>query len=1214
MTKRHAPLVEVRRDFKASPDFNPLDWTACFMQPARLSDVRSWQQHIPFAFWLTEILKPSCFVELGTHKGDSYLAFCQAASALKLSTRCYAVDTWQGDEHAGLYDDSVYDELSAYHNSAYGGFSRLLRMTFDEASENFADKSVDLLHIDGLHTYDAVKHDFETWRSKLSDDAIVIFHDINVRENEFGVWRYWAELENTYPSFAFTHGNGLGVVAAGRTCPEALAPLFSLSKHDADVVRQLFFSLGSRVQGNAASEALAAARHAILFNGIRALDAMLDQHDLEHDALPAAPSEHELGRHLIWTHRGIAKLSRNLHERNLMVQRLSEESARLQMQLEDIRATNDAAKASARLHILRNTMLALDQVLDAAGIAHDALREGADENEIGRHAIWTHQGIAKLSQDIHERNLRINALSARLEENQATFARDIGERDQTIQSLRKKLLALETACSASNTTIDALRGDVAKTATLLRRLHEAVDDLVPSFDEKSDADLLAIEHEGEHEIEQRLAAARQAVRNLEDNLRDRNAHLRRSEDESQVLRNDIAHLGENLKVTHQHVANLENQLRQLHRSLSWRLSAPLRWLGKPIALLTGGRMEQLLYRTYYRLPGLSYARKRAGILWLHKHATFLTRHTNSFRLYEQTEDLIANQIAARQAEGAAPNAERRMDQARADAQIASWANPPCISILMPVYNVEEKWLNAAVDSVRNQFYPNWELCIVDDGSTRKETLEALERLSADNDSRIKVSLKEKNEGIAATSNAALELATGDYVGLLDNDDELTRDALLETARRIVKDDPDVLYSDEDKLDENGFLVEPHFKPDYNEEYLQSINYVCHFCVARTELLREVGGFRTGFDGAQDYDLILRLTEATDKIAHIPMVLYHWRRIAGSTSATAAAKPHTSEAGLKALSESLARRKIDARALRGPFPNTYRVKRKIKGAPLVSIIIPFRDKPALLDTCVTSILAKTSYANYEVLCIDNGSNTPETFRLIDELQQRDKRVRVIRHDVPFNYSTINNFAATQARGDHFLFLNNDTEVVSVEWLEAMLEHSQRPEVGIVGAKLLYADDTIQHAGVVVGMGGVAGHGHLFLPKDSPGYFGRPQLTQRLSAVTFACAMVRRDAFEKVGGLNEVDLKIAFNDVDFCMRAREAGYQVIYTPYAVLYHYESKSRGYEDTPEKQARFGKEVRYMQERHADALRAGDPFYNPNLTLYDNFKPDLTYVSKLPV
>ena len=1189
MTKRNAPLVEVRGDFKASPAFHPLDWTACFMQPAKLSDVRSWQQHIPFAFWLTEVLKPSCFVELGTHKGDSYLAFCQAVSALKLSTRCYAVDTWQGDEHAGLYDDSIYDELSAYHNAAYGGFSRLLRMTFDEAAGNFADQSVDLLHIDGLHTYDAVKHDFETWRGKLADNAIVIFHDINVRENEFGVWRYWAELESTYPTFAFTHGNGLGILAAGRTCPAALEPLFSLSKRDADVVRQLFFSLGSRVQGNAASEALAASRYAILLNGVRALDAMLDQHGLEHDPLPAAPSEHELGRHLIWTHRGLAKLSRNAHERQLAAQRLSDESARLQKKLDDVHAANDAAKAAARLHILRNTMLALDQVLDSVGFAHDSLREEADENEIGRHAIWTHRGLAKLAQDVRER-------------------------DQTIQTLRTKLLALERACSASDATTDALRGDVAKAATLLRRLHEAVDDLVPSIDAKPEEDLLVAEHDGEHEIERRLAAARQSIRNLEDDLRDRTDHLRRSEDESHVLRSDITYLHENLKATHQHVANLENQLRQLQRSLSWRLSAPLRWLGMPVVMLTGGRMEQLLYRAYYGLPGLSHARKRAIVVWLHKHAAFLTRHTHSFRLYAQTEDLIAHQIAARQAEGTAPSAERRMDQARADAQMASWTTPPRISILMPVYNIEEKWLTAAVDSVRNQFYPHWELCIVDDGSTRKETLEALERLSADADSRIKVSRKEKNEGIAAASNAALELATGEYVGLLDNDDELTRDALLEAARRIVKDGADVLYSDEDKLDENGFFVEPHFKPDYNEEYLQSINYVCHFCVARTELLREVGGFRSGFDGAQDYDLILRLTEATDKIAHIPMVLYHWRRIAGSTSATATAKPHTSEAGLKALSESLVRRKMDARALRGPFPNTYRVKRRIKGAPLVSIIIPFRDKPSLLDTCVTSILAKTSYSNFEVLCIDNGSSAPETQRLIDELQQRDKRVRVVRHDVPFNYSTINNFATTQARGDHFLFLNNDTEVISVEWLEAMLEHSQRPEIGVVGAKLLYADDTIQHAGVVVGMGGVAGHGHLFLPKDSPGYFGRPQLTHRVSAVTFACAMVRRDVFEKVGGLNEVDLKIAFNDVDFCLRVREAGYQVIYTPYAVLYHYESKSRGYEDTPEKQARFGTEVRYMQERHADALRAGDPFYNPNLTLYDNFKPDLTYVSKLPV
>lgn len=1215
MTKSNASPFEVRRNGKTpTDDFNPLHWTACFTQPAKLSDVRSWQQHIPFAFWLVEVLKPSCFVELGTHKGDSYLAFCQAVSILALPTRCYAVDTWRGDEHAGLYDDSVYDELSAYHNPAYGGFSRLLRMTFDEAAENFADKSVDLLHIDGLHTYEAVKHDFETWRSKLSDDAVVIFHDINVRENEFGVWRYWSELERNYPTFAFHHGNGLGVLAAGRNLPKTLAPLFSLSEQDAGIVRQLFHALGSRVQGNVASQMLAATRHAILLNGVQALDAVLDQHGLEHEQLSANPSEHELGRHLIWTHRALAKLSRSLHESNLTTQKLSAESTRLQAQLEKIHAADDARKAATRLHILRDTLSALDLALDASGIAHDSLPENADEHEIGRHAIWTHRGLAKLSHELSERDRQVDLLSTQIETDRATFSRSIEERDQTLQALRGRLSDIEAAYSSSNEIINTLRSDATKAAILFRELRNAVNELVSSVQaSKSDEDLSFDDDGTFHEIERSLASTRQAIHDLTSHLHERTAQLRQSEDSAQMLRSDTAQLQEHLKATRQHATNLEGQLQQLRRSLSWRLSAPVRWLGYPVAALSSSRLEQVLYRAYYALPGLSYTRKRALIVWLHKHATFFTRHTLSFRLHEQTENMIASQMAARHGNSTALSIEkRRMDQSRADSLIASWENPPRISIAMPVYNVEEKWLVAAVDSVRNQFYPNWELCIVDDGSTREETLAALDQIET-SDPRIKVLRQRQNGGIAAASNAALALATGDFVGLLDNDDALTRDALLEVARRIVNDDPDVLYSDEDKLDENEFLVEPHFKPNYNEEYLQSINYICHFLVARTDLVRRIGGFRAGFDGAQDYDLILRLVEATEKIAHIPMVLYHWRRIPGSTSASAWAKPHTSEAGLKALTDSLARRKIDAQAMHGPYPNTYRVKRRILGAPLVSIIIPFRDKPALLDTCVSSVLTKTSYTRYEVLCIDNGSVEPETARLLEALEKRDKRVRVIKHDVPFNYSTINNFAASQAKGEYFLFLNNDTEVIDGEWLEAMLEHAQRPEIGVVGAKLLYADDTIQHAGVVVGMGGVAGHGHLFLPKNSPGYFGRAQLIQRLSSVTFACAMVRRDVFEKVGGLNETDLKIAFNDVDFCLRVREAGYHIVYTPYATLYHYESKSRGYEDTPEKQARFGTEVRYMQKRHASALLAGDPFYNPNLTLFDNFKPDLSYVDKLP-
>ncbi len=710
----------------------------------------------------------------------------------------------------------------------------------------------------------------------------------------------------------------------------------------------------------------------------------------------------------------------------------------------------------------------------------------------------------------------------------------------------------------------------------------------------------------------RLEQSRQEATGLTIALAETQHQLEAASAQAQQCGAEIAGLNQHIAHLSRHVVALEACVHALRSSWSWKLSTPLRWIGWLFHFRPHFIAEQRLYRLYYSIPGLNPMRKRALILWLHTHMPWLTRHTLSYRLYEQAREFQRRHIASRaELEGV-----QRMDVERAAALIATMPEPPRISIVMPVYNVERCWLLTAVNSVRDQFYPHWELCIANDASTYAETKQALREIAALGDPRVRVRNLPRNLGIASASNAALEMAGGEYVGLLDNDDELTRDALLEMACRIVKDAPDLIYSDEDKIETDGSHVEAHFKPDFSPDYLFSNNYICHFSVIRRSLLERVGGFRPGFDGAQDYDLILRVTEHTQNVAHIPLVLYHWRKIPGSTSADSAAKPQTSDAGLRALDESLRRRGIDAVALTGPYPNTFRVKRAIHGNPLVSIVIPFRDKPELLKTCVYSILDRSSYGNYEILCVDNGSVEQATTDLLQRLLQRDARVRVVHYDKPFNYSTINNFAARQASGEYLLLLNNDTEVIGAEWIEAMLEHAQRPEVGVVGAKLLYADDTIQHAGVIVALGGVAGHAHLFTQSDHPGYFARAQLIQNLSAVTFACAMVRREVFDRLGGLNEHDVKVAFNDVDFCLRTREAGYLIVYTPYAYLYHYESKSRGLENTPEKLARFDSEVAYMQKRHADIIRSGDPYYNVNLSLAggpQNFQPDAGYIGQLP-
>jgi GT2 family glycosyltransferase len=676
------------------------------------------------------------------------------------------------------------------------------------------------------------------------------------------------------------------------------------------------------------------------------------------------------------------------------------------------------------------------------------------------------------------------------------------------------------------------------------------------------------------------------------------------------LANSLNRAGTEANRLRGHAERLEATVSALRSSWSWKLTAPLRALGRLRAPRVSWSLEQKLYRAYYAIPLLSMPAKRALILWVHRHAAWLTRGTLSFRLAKQANELEAQraQIDLHAA------AQRRMDQARADAIILGLRRLPTISLVMPVYNVERRWLMAAVNSVRSQYYPHWQLCIADDASSRAETRQALDEIARLGDSRIRIRRLKKNLGIAEASNAALALARGDYVGLLDHDDELTRDAILEMARAIDTQNADLIYSDEDKLDENGRHVEAHFKPDFSLDYLFSNNYICHFAVIRRSLLVKLGGIRSGFEGAQDFDLMLRLSEHTDRIAHIPKVLYHWRKIPGSTAADSAAKPQTSQAGLRALSESLRRRGITATAEMGPYPNTFRVHRTIAGEPLVSILIPFRDQADLLRQCVSSILEKTRYRNFEVLCIDNSSADPKTHAIIKALGERDPRIRFLHHPKPFNYSEINNFGRRHARGEFLLLLNNDTEVMSTEWVEAMLEHAQRPEVGIVGTKLLYPDKTIQHGGVVIGLGGVAGHAHAMRYADDPGYFGRAQLMQNLSAVTFACAMIRRDVYDRLGGLDETNLAVAFNDIDFCLRAREEGYLIVYTPYATLIHHESKSRGYEDTPEKLARFHAEVEYMQYRHEGVLKSGDPYYNHNLSLTSGYQPDSSYVARLPI
>ena len=528
------------------------------------------------------------------------------------------------------------------------------------------------------------------------------------------------------------------------------------------------------------------------------------------------------------------------------------------------------------------------------------------------------------------------------------------------------------------------------------------------------------------------------------------------------------------------------------------------------------------------------------------------------------------------------------------------------SILTPLYNTPPAYLTAMIDSVREQTYGQWELCLADGSDDAHGEVGRICREMAAEDPRIRYRKLERNDGISGNTNACIAMAGGDYLALLDHDDLLHPAALFEMMKAICEQQADLVYTDENTFHEtprDAFL--PHFKPDFAPDTLRGNNYICHFTAFSRDLLDKAGGgFRSAFDGSQDYDLILRLTEQAERIVHIPKVLYYWRAHEASVAESVGAKPYVIQAAHRALEEHLARTGLEGEVLDSPVPSIYQIRYALKETPLVSVLIPNKDHITDLERCVDSIREKTTYPRYELIIIENNSTEEATFRYYEELR-KDERIRVVARTGPFNYSAVNNFGFREAKGGQILLLNNDTEVISPDWLQEMLMYAQRPDVGAVGAKLLYPDGTIQHAGLGIGIKHLAGHYHRHFPGDHPGYMGRLVYAQNMSAVTAACMMVPREVYEELGGLDE-NYSVVFNDVDFCLRIRESGRLIVWTPRAELYHHESASRGSdEDTPEKLAFFKAETKKFQTQWNAFLTRGDPYYNLNLTRKEeDFRP----------
>ncbi|MEB5557638.1 glycosyltransferase [Vibrio cholerae] len=651
-----------------------------------------------------------------------------------------------------------------------------------------------------------------------------------------------------------------------------------------------------------------------------------------------------------------------------------------------------------------------------------------------------------------------------------------------------------------------------------------------------------------------------------------------------------------LEQAQQHIQALLAAIAEIHHSTSWKISAPIRTV-RPILSMPWRVVRRGIGFVRYH-GGLKNSCRKAYRVYQRDGISALLRR-GQYQVMQAVEETGEPLIDYGQWLEKYGQLSPEQVQAVAS-RIASLSERPKISVLMPVYNPPLDYLRQAIESVQAQLYPEWELCISDDASPNQAVRDLL-RDFAQHDNRIRVVEREQNGHISLATNSALALASGDFIALMDHDDRLANDALYWVAEAIIANPQAVLfYSDEDKLSADGLTrYDPNFKPQWNPELLRSQNCISHLGVYKTDLAKALGGFRVGFEGAQDWDFVLRYSEtlSPEQIVHIPRILYHWRAIEGSTATDGDEKPYALKAGLQAVQEHCDRMQIQAQVVEHPERHYARVKYAIPTPqPMVSIIIPTRNGLDILSVCIDSILEKTTYSNYEIIIVDNGSDCSDTLAYLDKLQQDNDNIVLLRDESPFNYSALNNKAAAIAKGEILALVNNDVEVITPDWLTEMVGHAIQSQNGAVGARLWYSDDTLQHGGVIL-VGGVAGHAHKYLPKGMPGYACRAIVAQNYSAVTAACLVVRKAVFEEVGGLNETALTVAFNDIDFCLKVQEAGYFNVWTPYAELYHYESKTRGFEDTAEKQARFAKEVAYMRNRWGHRLDA-DPCYNPNLTM----------------
>lgn len=1097
-----------------------LDKKSIFWTPDYI-DVSAWIEHLPFAFWIIEVLQPKVVVELGVHTGTSYFAFCQAVDRLNLETVCYGIDTWKGDEHAGFYGEEIFNKVAGYNASQYSKFSTLIRSTFDDAKNYFSDQSVDLLHIDGAHTYEAVKEDFDSWLPKLSPQAIVIFHDINVRERNFGVFRLWNDLKEQYRHFQFDFGFGLGVLVMDETDREEIDQLLDSKNSDPYnlFLKNFFFERGSFFRRNfEISAALSQAN--------KAREVEKNEHIQLAEKYQALVEENrkqteESKNSLLKSQALLSEVSRKLEETNANNQQLQAK----------------IIKQNATLKWYRDTY----EDRSLLGVLKEKLKSRSKKK------ITTFKGDNRLPQIIDD---KIRPVELSIAGKPACFLNPAHNLIALPGTGNYKSVGNDPFFVAGIDNGAIRKGwyrlsiEIAETEGFLLHPRLYFDGGL-GFTEENIWNLPAVV---DNKIECLIHIPFKIIR----------------------LRFDPTTVGpSSFFVT-------KFCLTRMRRGSALKMAiTSYRNIYYPGKKLTS--FYAALITSFFK-EGQTQIRKK-----LRESITLPNgKHSDNYTLWCALYDtLTAKQI-------------KHIRSLSGDL-----AYQPLFSIVMPVYNAPINFLRLAIESVMKQAYLNWELCIADDNSTNKKVKKLLRKYEL-TDKRIKINYRMANGHISEASNSALQLAAGDFVVLLDQDDALPPHCLYMLAKTLnEKEDLEIIYSDEDKIDAYGSRFDPYFKSDWNKDLFYGQNLINHLGVYKHSLLKKIGGFRKGYEGSQDYDLALRCLEhlRSEQIHHIPHVLYHWRAIEGSTSLDMTNKSYAFEAGLKALKDHLIRTRLPAIA-EGNIYNSYRVKWNTpQHQPLVSIIIPTKNKVSILSNCLESILKKTGYKNFEVLVIDNNSNEQDAVDYLKQVTDRYKKINIYSYVKEFNFSAIVNYGVDKSNGEIIVLLNNDTEVINEEWLDELVSQSMREEIGAVGAKLFYPNGQIQHAGVIL----YKDHpgNHIFLKRDKldPGYFNKLNLVQNYSAVTAACMAVRKSLYLKVGGFDEANLKIAYNDVDFCLKLKAIGYKNLFTPFVQLIHHESISRGNDLDELNFPRFKKEHDYMLEKWGEAISM-DPYYNPNLAL----------------